>query len=65
VIVLADAPAGVELAGHEGHFVHLHDHRWQPGRFPRCSCRYWCGTCREWFDGKRCGIPRTNYGLPK
>ena len=35
-------------------YVVQHDHRWQPGRWPRCSARFWCARCRVWFDGGRC-----------
>jgi hypothetical protein len=45
--------------------VTQHDHSWQPARFPRCSCWFWCATHREWFHGGRCPGIGQGYGLPK
>ena len=39
---------------HAGCFVVQHAHGWQPSRYPRCSARFWCASCRVWFDGGRC-----------
>ena len=41
-----------------GCYVTPHSHGWQPARYPRCSARFWCASCRVWFDGGRCFPPR-------
>jgi hypothetical protein len=45
-----------------GCFVVQHYHGWQPGRYPRCSARFWCASCRVWFDGGRCFPDPRRYG---
>jgi hypothetical protein len=45
-----------------GCFVHQHYHGWQPARCPRCSARFWCASCRVWFDGGRCFPDLRRYG---
>jgi hypothetical protein len=48
-------PAGPRIVQHNpGCYVAQHDHRYQPARYRRCSARFWCASCRIWFDGGRC-----------
>jgi hypothetical protein len=54
---LAASPpdTGPRIVSHNGGCcVVQHYHSWQPARYPRCSARFWCASCRVWFYGGRC-----------
>lgn len=48
-------PAAVAVMTHRGHAIVPHDHSWQRrqwGFTARCSGRWFCWSCQEWFEGE-------------